>query len=219
MADDDDSKENQNPPVAKEKEFWGVPMSTLYGIGIVAAGTLSLITALKVLLPPNFQLFPSTQQVQQNQPQQGLPLFGINPFQQQQQQQYQYPNQNQGNGIGSNNASNNNPVPRQDNSIEEYEVYDESAYGRGQGPKNIDIGVGQQYQQQSVYEEEEEDGNAKQAQIQTDNTQFRTTESVMRNNSGIQITESPDVVNSKRRFMKGQYQGSEYTDMSNLDYE
>ena len=58
MADDSDSDTKENPPVAKEKEFWGVPMSTLYGIGIVAAGTLSLITALKVLLPPNFQLFP-----------------------------------------------------------------------------------------------------------------------------------------------------------------
>ena len=143
----------------------------------------------------------------------------MNPLSAPQQPQYQYPNQNQGNGNSS--ASNNNPVPRPDNSIEEYEVYDESAYRRGLGPKNIDVGVGQQ--QQAVYEEEEEEdgnSNSKQNQIQTDNTQFRTTESVMRNNSGIQITESPDVVNSKRRFMKAAYTpAGEYTDLSNLDYE
>lgn len=211
MADDDssDSKENQNP-VAKEKEMFGVPMSTWYSVGIVAVGTVSLITALKVLLPPNFQLFPQ----QPNSPPLQLPNFNLGIQQPQQPQQYQYqPQPQQGNG----NAMN----TRQDNSVEEYEVYDES---RGLGPKSIDVGVGRQ-QQQQYEEEEEEDGNANsrnqaQNQIQTDDRAFRTTESVIKNNSGIQITESPDVVNSRRRFMKSAYSTSgEYNDPANLDYE
>ena len=52
MADDDNSNNestSSTPVVAKPKEheIWGVPLSTWHGLGIVAVGTISLITALK----------------------------------------------------------------------------------------------------------------------------------------------------------------------------
>lgn len=209
MADDTTSTPTPVTIKEKEPEIWGIPMSTLYGIGIVAVGTVSLITAIKVLLPPNFQLFPQQQQQNQQQQYQQPNLFGWTQPQVQQQQQ-------QGNG---------NARPQIDNSVEEYEVYDESPYSRGLGPQNVDIEVGEQAQgQQPVYDEDtnEEKPNGDGININTDlikadDRAFRTNESVIKNNSGIQIVESPDVVNSRRRFMRATYTTPD--DISNQDYE
>jgi hypothetical protein len=214
----DDNSTNNNPPTPvkeKEPELWGVPMSTWYGIGIVTVGTISLLTAIKVLLPPNFQLFPQQQQQQQ---QQFQPNIWGNLIPQQQPQTQQ---QIRGNG--------NAARPQLDN-VEEYEVYDEY---KTHGPNNIDIDVGpeqnqnqNQSQSQGVYEEDQAE-EAKEGEvpintdlIKTDDRAFRTHEPLIKNNSGIQITESADVVNSRRRGLRAAYTNpTDYGDIADRDYE
>lgn len=199
MADDDSTKDNESTPVAKptskEQEIWGVPLSTWHGLGIVAVGTISLITALKVLIPPNFQLFPNQNQ---QQPQQQFNPFNLAPQLQPQPQQQP-------------------PVrrPQLDNSIEEYETYDE--YVPPRGPRNIEIGVDGEEQQDNnenrfdLYEGEQNrtgngNGNTEENElIKSDDRALRTNEPLMKSNSGINVTIAPEVVNSQRRFMRPTY--------------
>ena len=195
------TKDNESTPVAKpkEQEIWGVPLSTWHGLGIVAVGTISLITALKVLIPPNFQLFPNQNQ---QQPQQQFNPFNLAPQLQPQPQPQQQPMRR----------------PQLDNSIEEYETYDEYVPPPNRGPRNVEIGVDGEEQDNNenrfdLYEGEQNqsrtgngNGNTEENElIKSDDRALRTNEPLMKSNSGINVTIAPEVVNSQRRFMRPTY--------------
>ena len=217
MADDDDSTNESTPttPVKqnqKEQEIWGVPLSTWHGLGIVAVGTISLITALKVLIPPNFTLFPQLPQVQPNiNPNLNLNL-GLQPNQQQPQQPPAAMRR-----------------PQLDNSVEEYETYDEytpPTQNQNRLPSNIEVGVGvgeEQHDQNrfDLYDgEQNRNGNGGTEEndlVKSDDRALRTNEPLIKSNSGINVTIAPEVVNSQRRFMRQTYTPNNTEDVSSFD--
>ena len=215
MADDDNSTNDNTPtPVAKPKEheIWGVPLSTWHGLGIVAVGTISLITALKVLIPPNFTLFPTNPQQQQQQSQPQFNPFNLLP-QMPQQQPVQQPVNN-----------NNMRRPQPDNSVEEYETFDESPYpypSTSRGPQNIDVGVGEEQLNNNNYNGDgngnNNTSNEENELIKSDDRALRTNEPLVKSNSGIDVTIAPEVVNSQRRFMRQTYTPNNTEDVSSYD--